>query len=437
MQIKDIKKETNNVSFFVELNDKEWKDYQNKSFKKLGKNVKIEGFRPGKVPVEMLKKMIDPARMLNDAVNSSIDFMMDFLFENEKFLEESDNFLDDVPDTTIEKVDFDSLVAKFSFYLWPKVDVKYKDFKFETKLNKVTDKDVENKINEMTKKDEMLVPKEGAAAMGDTVIINFKGFVDDKPFAGGEAKNYELKLGSKSFIDTFEDQLVGLKAGDKKDVNVTFPKEYHAKELAGKKAKFETEVNVVNVIEKPKLDDEYVSKLNIENVKTVSELKAHVKKELEEANKNNFKNAKSQELITQLLKESKIDPSIPDSLIKKIYSTRLNYFMSQFQAKTIEDFSKIIQSFGMNYGDFEAKQKAEILQAVQLSVLFIEISKIEKIEIEKDELDKAIDQYAKQLNVDAKEVEEEKLVMKKVREQILKEKAYKFLSEKYLEEKKK
>lgn len=433
MQIKDIKNQKYTVDFVATIDSKDWKEIQDKELKKLGQNVRVEGFRKGKVPVEILKKHIDPAQALSYSVNSGIDKLLDFIYDQEKFIQIAQTFLDDSPEVAIESVDFDQLTAKFTFALWPTVKLAYKDIKFETKLKEVTDKEINNKIEEYLAKDEMMVPKNGPIANGDVAVINFKGYVDDVAFEGGEAKNYELKIGSKSFIDNFEDQLIGLKDGDKKDVLVTFPKEYHAKNLAGKKAKFEVEVVVVNKIEKAKLDNKFVESLNIENVKTVDQFKKHVKETLTETFNNEYKKSKENEMISSILKNSKIEPEIPVRIVDNIYKTRLNYFLNQFQAKSVEEFAKIISSFGMKYEDFEKNQKNEILSAIQMSVVFVEIADAEKIGIDDEELKKAIASFSQQLQMTEQEVEKEQLIMKKVKEQVLKEKAYNFLAKLYLE----
>lgn len=435
MKLQNLKNEKSKLEFFVEMEAKEWQVCQDNSTKKLGKKFKMDGYRPGKVPLEILKKHINQGQVLSDAANSAIEKMLEWLVESKDFVSNIDNLFDNTPETNIEKMDFSTIVAKFSFALWPKVSIDYKNIKIETKLEKATAKDVDNRINELLAKNEMVVPKEGAIAKNDIAVINFKGYVDDKAFAGGEAKNYELKIGSKSFIDNFEDQLIGLKAGDKKDVLVTFPKDYHAKDLAGKKAKFEVEVNVVNAVEQPKLDNEFVASLNIKDVKTVEELKKHLTTEIDNTNKQNFKVKREQELFEKMLKNGKIDPMIPKFLIDRIYNQRLRYFFQQFQVKSLEEFENVISSFGMKYIDFEANQREEIRKSFEISTYLRQIAISEKITISDDELSKKAEDFGKQWGVTSKEIIEDKLLNKAVKTEIMKEKAHQFISNLYLQDK--
>lgn len=435
MKLQNVKNEKSVLEFFVEMDTKEWQACQDSSTKKLGRNLKIDGYRPGKAPIELLKKHINQGQVLTDAANSAIEKMLEWLVDSKEFVDNIENLFDNTPETSIETMDFLTIVAKFSFALWPKVSIDYKNIKLETVFEKVTQKDVDNKIEEILSKNEMVVPKEGAIAKDDIAIINFKGFVDDKPFAGGEAKNYELKIGSKSFIDTFEEQLIGLKAGDKKDVLVTFPKDYHAKDLAGKKAKFEVEVNVVNTVEKPKLDDDFVVSLSIKDVKNVDELKKHLTKELETSNEQNYKAKKEQELFEKMLKDGKIEPSIPKYLIDRIYNTRLRYFFNQFQVKNLEEFENVISSFGMKYIDFEANQREEIRKSFQISTYLRQIAILEKLEITKEDIQEKAKVFAQQWNVSVEEIIDDKLLNKAVHNEISKEKALNFVNKLYLEDK--
>lgn len=431
MKLNDIKNINNCFEFFVEMDYEEWKKCQDKATKKLGKNVRIPGYRPGKAPVEVLRKNINESRILTDAASSAIDEMLEWLVETKDFESKLNDFFDNSPQTGIEKIDIDTIVAKFSFPIWPEIKINYKDLKLEEKLVEASDKDVEKEIEKLLAREKMVVPKEGAIEKDDIAVINFKGFIDGKPFDGGEAKNYELKIGSKSFIDNFEDQLIGLKSGDKKDVNVTFPKDYHVSDLANKKAKFEVEINVVNKIELPKLDDEFVKNLKIENVNTVSELKKHLKKDIDDKNKNNFESKREQELFTKLIDGSEIKPETPQYLIDRVYSSRIRYFMNQFNAKTPNDLDNILRSFGLNYATFEMNQKNEISRTWKLSTLLREIAKLENIEPKKEEQDKKIEIYAKDWKLSNEEISKDMLIMRTINTEIIKEKAFQFLKDLY------
>ncbi|MDE6563072.1 MAG: trigger factor, partial [Malacoplasma sp.] len=232
-----------------------------------------------------------------------------------------------------------------SFAKFPQFKVKNtKELKADGLVTKVSKEMVDSAINQELSKNEMMAPKNGPAKKGDMVVIDFKGFVDNKAFDGGEATNYELKLGSKSFIDNFEDQLIGLKAGDSKDVNVTFPKDYHVPNLKGKKAKFEVKVNVVNEIETPKLNDEFVKSLNIKDVTTVANYKKHLEEQLQKNIDTNLDNAIQNVLSKQLVEMVPDSVKIHEKLVINVAEIFISRLMLSLIGKVVslDEFIKLI-----------------------------------------------------------------------------------------------
>lgn len=269
----------------------------------------VPGFRKGKVPQAYIEKMYGPSIFYEDAANKLI---------NEYYPKEvADCELDIVsrPEIDVEQIEkgkdfiFTAMVATK-----PEIKIgEYKGIEIEKIDSEVTDDEVMAEILKTQKENSRSIPVEDRpAAMDDEVTINYEGFMDDVAFEGGKGENHKLTLGSHSFIDTFEDQIVGKSIGDKFDVNVTFPEEYHAPELAGKPAVFKVELLGINAIELPELDDEFAEEVS--SFDTFEEYKADVKKILEVKKEREVKNKKQEAVLTKIAEATEME--LPEPMIK-------------------------------------------------------------------------------------------------------------------------
>jgi trigger factor len=285
--MKIIKKEEikNEIKYIVESDAKIWKNAQELSYKALSKKLKLSGFRSGHVPSEVAKKYISEQEVMNHSLKKTIDENYRLLLQAKDF--ESEKVIEDALTVDIAEINPKFLRIVYAFEKFPDVTIgDYKKIKINYAEPKIQSEDVEREITRYTKKDIMLVPKDtDIIAKGDMVNFDFKGFIDGKPFAGGEAKGHELEIGSNSFIPGFEEQMIGLKKDDKKTIEVTFPKDYHSKDLANKKAKFELVINDIKIIQKPELNDEYIARFAIPDVKTDEQFKKYVHNQLHEHKK--------------------------------------------------------------------------------------------------------------------------------------------------------
>jgi trigger factor len=248
------------------------------------------------VPQLIAKKHISEGEVINHALKSAVDKNYKLLIEDKEF--QSEELIEDAVSIDFGKVEPKTLEIIYLFEKYPTVTLgDYKKIKINYEEPKVEKQEVENEIGRYTKKDTMLIPKEeGNIDKGDMVNFDFKGFVNDKAFAGGEAKGHELEIGSNTFIPGFEEQMVGLKKGEKKTIEVTFPKDYQAKDLAGKKAKFELVINDIKTIQKPKLDEAYIARFAIPNVKTEEEFREYIGKQLLEYKKYHNKQGATRQI---------------------------------------------------------------------------------------------------------------------------------------------
>ena len=258
----------------VEVDKETWKKAQEKALEKLAKDVNVKGFRKGKVPAEVAKKHIDQGQLFNEAINSLLPSVFKEVLDEEKLRPFTR------PSVDVTKLSDDDLTLKFNIITAPKVKLgQYKDHHLGKEEVKVTPEEVENAMKARLEQNAELVLKDGASEMGDTVVIDFEGFIDGKPFDGGKAENYSLELGSHSFIPGFEEQLVGKKANDELDVNVTFPEQY-IDSLKGKAATFKVKVHEVRAKKIPELNDESVKELDIKGVEDLAGLRKYEEEHL-------------------------------------------------------------------------------------------------------------------------------------------------------------
>ena len=308
MERKVTKLESCHVQVEVVVDKENWKQAQDKAFKKLASNLTVDGFRKGKVPEAIARKHIDQMKLINEAINVVLPIAYQEVLTEEKIAPFAQ------PSVDVIKVSDEELELKFVIVTAPEVKLgTYKGLEIGKKEAKVTAKEVDEAIDSLRLQNASLVLKESESALGDTVVFDFVGTVDGVAFEGGSAQNYSLELGSNTFIPGFEDQLVGVKAGDHKDVNVTFPEQY-TPELAGKAAVFACDVHEVKEKKMPELNDEFVKELGIKDVETVEALKENKKAELLERKSRDLRLEYLRKLYDEIAKSATIE--IPDEMVQ-------------------------------------------------------------------------------------------------------------------------
>lgn len=371
----------------VNITGDEWKKILDDTFKKVIKTVKIDGFRPGKAPRSVYEKKYGKQALVVEAVDAS---MQDAY---KKALEEFKGEPIMQPTVAIEKADEEGVTYVFTFTTKPDVKIKkYTGLNVKKDAVKVTKKDVDAEIEKMKKEYADLQVKEGAAEKGDTVIIDFEGFDGDKAFEGGKAENYSLELGSNSFIPGFEDALIGAKAGDKKDVNVTFPEDYHAEDLKGKPVVFKVTVHEVKTKVYPELNEEFFLDLGLENVKTKEELEKTIKETMTEQMEYQAENKYIDDLFEALLKETSVD--VPHELIHEELDRMVEQYEERLkmQGITLEQFYKFTNS---SEEALKAQMHEEAEKRIKLRFAIDEIITLEKIEATDEEAEKEAVEKAK------------------------------------------
>ena len=278
-----------------------WKKAQEKAFHKLASQVTIKGFRKGQAPDSMVRSHIDPDKLFNEAVNSVLPEVFGKLVQEEKLRPYN------APQVSVTKASNEELELKFVITLLPEVKLgKHRDLHAEKEAPSVTEGEIEADIQKRLEGAATLEVVEREAKLGDTLTLDFEGFVDGKTFDGGKAENYSLELGSHSFVPGFEEALVGTKAGDTKDVEITFPENY-VKELAAKPAKFVCKIHEVKEKKVPALDDEAVKDLALPGIETVDALKEKTKTDLLTQKVNEAQGKYLDAILAQIVADSKVE----------------------------------------------------------------------------------------------------------------------------------
>ncbi len=376
----------------VEADKAVWKKTINKEIESASKNVKVDGFRAGKAPKSEVLKRINMPQVLYYAANSMANTTLKAVVESKEFLDAKIDAYP-VPSLDIEKLDEEEVVFKYSFVEFPKAKVgDYKKMNIKIETPSVTDEEVDAEIKRLLSKEKMYNKKSGKIEKGDLAIFDFKGFIDGEQFPGGTAEKYELEIGSNSFIPGFEDQMVGLGEGEEKDLKLSFPKDYHARDFAGKDVTFNVKVHEIKSVTTPKLDDAFAKSLKLHDVDTVDKLKDYIKSNIfrfktQTANEQNI-----MEVNKGLIEITKID-EIPEIIIddesRKIKS-QLTQRLSQMQMK-LEDYAKMI---GKTLEDFDNEIKQQAKNNVIVYAALEVISEDEKIEV----TDKALEEKYEELS---------------------------------------
>lgn len=396
MERKVTKLEACHVQVDVVVDEKSWKDAQQASFKKLAKEVEVDGFRKGNAPDHIARKHIDQGKMLDNAINALLPGIYREIMEQDKIEPYAQ------PKVDVTKISDTNLEARFVIVTAPEVKLgQYKGLSIGKKEAKVSAKEVNEAIDELRKQNASLIVKEGPAASGDTVVMDFVGMIDGKAFEGGSAQNYELELGSGSFIPGFEDQLVGTKAGEHKDVNVTFPESYGAPELAGKPAVFGCDVHEVKEKKFPELDDEFVKDLGIKDVETVAALKENKKNELLVNKTNQAKSEYLNKLYDEIAKGSKI--AIAEEMIESDADRNMQDMERRMQQSGLT-LDQYLGYIGQKKEDFVAKLREDAKRNITNYFMLEAIGAAEKITVSDEDVDFEIAKIASENDTTVEEI---------------------------------
>ena len=369
-----------------------------KSYNKNKKNISIQGFRKGKAPRKMVEKLYGPEVFYEDAANFAIP---DAYEEAAK-----ESGLEIVSRPEIDVVDIGKgkeFVFTATVAVKPEVTLgEYKGIEVEKKVVKVMASDVNAEIDKVREQNSRMITVDNRGIKkDDTAVIDFEGFVDGEPFQGGKGEDYPLVIGSHSFIDTFEDQLVGKKTGDEVEVNVTFPEEYHEASLKGKPALFKVTVKEIKKKELPKLDDEFASEVS--EFETLKEYKASVKKTLTERKKEEAKREKENAVVEKVVENITVE--IPEPMIEEQTQQMIQEFAGRLSGQGLS-FEQYMQMTGMTPDALMGQMKPEAEKRIRTRLALEAIVKEEKIKATAKDIDKEIENMASMYQMEVDKVKE-------------------------------
>lgn len=378
MEAKMEKIETNVVKLEVKVEAEKFDAALKKAYNKNKMHFNVQGFRKGKVPMAMVKKFYGIEVLYDDAVN----FVIDETYP--AALAENDIKPVDYPKVDIVEIgEGKDLVYTAEITTYPEVELgEYKGLEVKKPTYEVNDEEVEKQLASMQEKNARVTTKEeGTVEDKNIAVIDFKGYIDGTPFEGGEGTDFSLEIGSGSFIDNFEEQLIGLSVGDTKEVNVTFPENYGSEELNGKPAKFDVTVKEIKVKEVPALDDEFAK--DASEFETLAELKEDIKKNLQKAEDQKAENEFEEDIITAVIENTKLD--LPQVMVEKEIDHMMNDLENRlkYQGLTLEQYMEFTGNTPEKMRDF-MKENAE--RKVKADIIIDAIAKAENIEATEEEL---------------------------------------------------
>lgn len=412
-------KNANEVKLEITIEAEKFDNAIKKVYFQSAKYFNIPGFRKGKAPQNIVEKYYGKEIFYEDAFNDVVPA------EYEKALNE--NKIDAVSKPQIDVVTMEKgqdLVFTAIVQTKPEAKLKkYKGIEIEKIEYNVKDQDIENELKDMQDKNSRLITVDDRPAQNDdTAVIDFEGFVDGVAFDGGKGENYNLVLGSHSFIEGFEDQVVGMKIGEEKEINVTFPKEYFSKNLAGKPATFKVKLNELKKKELPELDDEFAK--DVSEFDTLKELKQSIKEKLEKQFQDREKYEKEDAVVRELVKELEVD--IPSGMIETEVDNMMRDMEQRmsYQGLKMEQYLKMMNK---TEEQFKKEYEPQALDAIKSRLALEVVIKSEKIEATEEEIKAKIEEMAKNYGKEPKELEENVNIKEYIKNGIENEKAMEFL----------
>lgn len=385
MSYKIRSKEKNNLEVEIVISEKKWEESLQKAYEETKNKYSVQGFRKGKAPRKVIEKQYGESVFFDYALEIA-------------FADEYNEFLDKnleiepiaQPDVRIEKFEKSGIVLVASAPLMPEVELgSYTGLTVERGKEKVKKSDVEAELKSVAERQARFVESTKPAGLGDFATIDFAGSVDGEIFEGGTAQGYRLELGSHSFIDNFEDQLVGTTVGEEKDVNVTFPENYHEKSLAGKKAVFKVVVQKIEKKEIPEITDEFAA--NVSEFENLEDYKKDIEKRLSQKLEQEKERKVENDLLEKIVEASKVE--IPEILIERqldIFIRDLETRLS-FQGLKLEEYLDYV---GTNVSDLRKERREQAEQTVKTRLVLEALVKKENMVVSEEELDSALKETA-------------------------------------------
>ena len=382
----------NKHEFTIKIDGEDWEKAQDHAFQKRNKNAKIDGFRPGKAPKDVFIKHYGKESLYFDAADSLLQVAYSRMLEKEKVVPVVE------PKVDIKSIDETGVEYVFTVITKPEVKIKkYKNLGVKKDSVKVSKEELDEEINKLLDRYTELVTKEkGKVEKGNVAVIDFEGFKDGKAFDGGKGENYSLEIGSNTFIPGFEDAVIGMKTGEEKDINVTFPEDYGEKSLAGCPVVFKVKVNEIKEKQTRELDEEFFEDLGMDGVDSKESLEKEMKETIKARKENEAENKYVDELLGKVAENTEVD--VPEEMVDEEVHRLIHRFEEQLrmQGISLELYYEFTKS---THEDLHKQMEGEAKKNVTYRLILEELVKLEKIEVTLEDGEKEADKLAAKYNM--------------------------------------
>ena len=383
----------------IKIEGEEWKKALHKAYEKNNKKAKIDGFRPGKAPYEIFVKHYGIENLFIDAADSCLQESYLKAITDSKLIPVTE------PKVDIKEIDENHVEFIFTIITKPEVKInKYEGLKIRKDKLEVKEEEIQDEIDHLLEQYAELVVKEGTVENGDTVILDYEGFLDGVPFEGGKAENYSLVIGSNTFIPGFEEQLIGMDKDSEKEIKVTFPEDYHAENLKGKETTFKVKVHEIKTKQNRELDDEFFEDLGMEGVNSLETLKESIKEHLEAHKKTDIENKFVDDMLDAISKQTEID--IPEEMVEDEINHLIKRFEEQlkYQGVSLDLYYSLTKT---TEKDLREQVEKEAFKNVLYRLILEELVKILEITVTDEEANEELEKMAKQYNATKEDIQKE------------------------------
>lgn len=378
----------------VKFDKKQFDDAIDKAFEKKKANIKMDGFRAGKVPKDVYFKKVGKESLYMDALDILLPLAYDEVMKDYKPIID--------PKVDIKSIGEDGVEFLFTITTMPKVEIsKYKGLNIKKDKVEVTKDEIEHEMRHLLERfTELSVKEDGKVESGNVAIIDFEGFKDGVPFDGGKGENYSLEIGSNTFIPGFEDQVIGMEKGEEKDIKVTFPEDYHAEDLKGKEVTFKVKVHEIKEKQARELDEEFFEDLGLEGVNDEKSLKEEIKNNIEASKTRDVEDKYVDSILEAIAKNTKVD--VPEELVEDEIHHMIHNFEDQIrmQGMSLEVFYEMTKS---NEDALKEQMKPEAEKHVLYRIILEKVKELENISVTDKEAEKEADELSKKYNVEKEE----------------------------------
>ena len=393
-QEKKAKKNVHEV--VIKIDGDVWSKALDKAFIKKQKTAKVDGFRKGKVPRDIYEKHFGKESLFIDAADSVLQDAYTKAMEESKLIPVVQ------PAVDLKSLDENGVEFTFKIVTKPEVKVnKYKGLKIEPEKVEVTEEEINHELGHLLEKyTELITKEEGSVESGDVAVIDFEGFKDGVAFDGGKGENYSLEIGSDTFIPGFEEQVIGMKTGEEKELNITFPEDYAAKDLAGKPVVFKVKVNEIKQKQTRELDEDFFEDLGMEGVDSEEKLKEEIKKSITTQKEMDVENKYIDTILEEVAKNVEVD--IPEEMVEEEVDRLLKRFEQQMKMQGIS-LDLYYQFTNSTEADLKVQLEKEAYSNVLYRLMLEEIMNLEKIEVSQEEAEKEAEELAKKYQMEKEE----------------------------------